>query len=139
MNAVTRKWLLVALLAASACMRTLPDQDLRIRNAVAIAKMTPADLWQDFQKDAAAAHRQYWGKAVEISGKVTSADGPEAPAPAIFFAQADTRGVRARLLIDDAPEILKVAIAGQRVRLKCYCEGLQSDLILKSCVLTQLR
>ena len=50
-------------------MRTLPDQDLRIRNAVAVAKMTAADLWQDYQKDAKAADKQYWGKAVEVSGK----------------------------------------------------------------------
>jgi hypothetical protein len=139
MSAVMRRCFVLVLLAAAACMRTLPDQDLRIRNAVAVAKMSPADLWQDFQKDAAAAHRQYWGKAIEISGKATSADAPDAAAPAVFFAQAETRGVRARLLIDDAPEILKVASSGQRITLKCFCEGLHTDLILKSCVLTQVR
>ena len=120
-------------------MRTLPDQDLRIRNAVAVAKMTAADLWQDFQRDATAAKRQYWGKAVEVSGKVTSADEPGAAKAAVFFAQADTRGVRARLLDDDAAAILKVASAGQRVTLKCFCEGLETDLVLKSCVLIELR
>lgn len=120
-------------------MRTLPDQDLRIRNAFAVAKMTAADLWQDYQKDAKAADKQYWGKAVEVSGKVTSADAPDAPKPAVFFAQAETRGVRARLLDEDAAAILKVAVAGQRVTLKCFCDRLEGDLMLKSCVLMQLK
>jgi putative nucleic acid binding protein len=119
----------------TACVDRLPDQDLRIRSAVPVAKMTAADLWQDYQRDRAASDRKYWGKPVEISGNVTAADGSAAAAPALFFAQTEQRGVRARLLDEDAPAILKVATAGQRVTLHCFCEGLQTDLILKSCIL----
>lgn len=139
MNAVTRTCLAFGLLLTAACMRTLPDQDLRIRNAVAAAKMTAADLWQDYQKDAKAADKQYWGKALEVSGKVTSADALDTASPAVFFAQAETRGVRARLLDEDAAAILKVAVTGQRVTLKCFCDRLEGDLILKSCVLMPLK
>jgi hypothetical protein len=124
-----------ASLLAATCVNRLPDQDLRIRSAVPIAKMTAADLWQDYQRDRAGADGKYWGKPLEISGNVTAADPAGAGSPAIFFAQADQRGVRARLLDEDAPAILKVATAGQRVTLHCFCEGLQTDVILKSCIL----
>ena len=119
----------------SACVNRLPDQDLRIRSAVPVAKMTAADLWQDYQRDRTGSDRKYWGKPLEISGNVTAADSPEAAAPALFFAQADQRGVRARLLDEDAAAIVKVATTGQRVTLHCFCEGLQTDVILKSCIL----
>jgi hypothetical protein len=127
--------LVFASLLATACMNRLPDQDLRIRSAVPIAKMTAADLWQDYQRDRAAADGKYWGKPLEISGNVTAADAAGAASPALFFAQADQRGVRARLLDEDAAAILKVATAGQRITLHCFCEGLQTDVILKSCIL----
>ena len=97
--------------------------------------MTAADLWQDYQRDRAGADGKYWGKPLEISGNVTAADSPGAASPALFFAQADQRGVRARLLDEDAAAILKVAAAGQRITLHCFCEGLQTDVILKSCIL----
>ena len=127
--------LLASSLSWSACVNRLPDQDLRIRSAVPVAKMTAANLWQDYQNDRAASDRKYWGKPLEISGNVTAVDSPGAAAPALFFAQADQRGVRARLLDEDAAAILKVATSGQRVTLHCFCEGLQADVILKSCIL----
>ena len=43
--------------------------------------------------------------------------------------------MRANLLGDDATAILKVAGVGHRVSLRCFCDGLKGDVILKSCVL----
>ena len=120
-------------LAWAACVNRLPDQDLRIRSAAPAAKLSVADLWQDYQRDRAGADGKFWGKAVEVSGNVTAED--DSAAPALFFAQADQRGVRARLLDEDAAAILKNASVGQRVTLLCFCEGLQTDVILKSCIL----
>lgn len=121
-------------LALAGCVNRLPDHDLRIRSATPVAKMSAADLWQDYQRNRGEADGKYWGKAVEISGKVTAADSP-AGAPALVFAQAEQHGVRAKLLDEDAAAILKVATVGQRVTLRCFCEGLATDVILKSCVL----
>jgi hypothetical protein len=116
-------------------MTELPDQDLRIRQTVAIAKMSPADLWRDYQDNRDAANTRYWGKALEISGKVTGTDHPPGRPSAVLFAQNDKAAVRANLLDDDAAAILKVATVGQRVTLRCFCDGLKGDVILKSCVL----
>jgi hypothetical protein len=116
-------------------MTQLPDQDLRIREAVPVAKMPPADLWRDFQDNRDAAHARYWGKAVDISGKVTGVEQPVGASPAVLFAQSEKAVVRANLLDDDAAAILKVATVGQRVTLRCFCDGLKGDVILKSCVL----
>jgi len=123
-----------ALFTAPACVDSLPDQDRRILAAVPVAKMSPDDLWKDFQSDKEKATRTYFGKAVVITGKVTSADTTNPAAPFVLFAQSDTTGVRAYLLDDQAAGILKSAAAGERLGLKCFCEGLDGYLILKSCV-----
>ena len=125
---------LVATAVASACTDSLPAQDRRIRGEVAIAKMSADDLWKDFQQDAAAARGRYHGKAVEISGKPTRADGHDDTGAYLVFAQSGEFGVRANLLDDDAAEIVKAAGEGQRITLKCYCDGLNGHVILKSCV-----
>ena len=125
----------VALASLTSCVNRLPDQDLRIRTATPVAKMSAADLWQDYQTDARGADGRYWGRAVEISGPLSSSDVSNPAAPALLFAQAGGRGVRARLLDEDAPAILKAVVVGQRVRLVCFCEGFAGDVILKSCIL----
>ena len=125
----------VALVFMTSCVNRLPDQDLRIRTAAPVAKMSAADLWQDYQNDARGADGRYWGRAVEISGPLTASDVSDPAAPSLLFTQASGRGVRARLLDEDAPAILKAAVVGQRVRLVCFCEGLSGDVILKSCIL----
>jgi hypothetical protein len=115
------------------CTDRLPDQDLRIMSTPAAAKM-PADvLWKAFKANPSAAARQYFGKAVEISGTVTSV-GSDVPGQRyVLFGQDDKNGVRANLLDDHAREILAGVAVQNRVTLRCFCEGLQSDLILKSC------
>ncbi len=118
-------------------MTQLPDQDLRIRQTTAVAKMSASDLWRDYQENRDAANTKYWGKAVEISGKVTGIEQPPGAGSAVLFTQAEKEklGIRAKLLDDDAAAILKVATAGARVTLRCFCDGLKGDVILKSCVL----
>ncbi len=119
-----------------ACVKHLPDQDLRILTAVPAAKLSTDDLWKDFQKDPAAARRQYFGKAVDVSGRVISIAPDAAKIPVIAFSQADQHGVRARLLDERAAETAKGATAGARVTLRCFCEGLneEQDVVLKSCI-----
>lgn len=128
--------LVCVLMLATACVEHLPDQDLRILTAVPAAKLSVADLWQDFQRDPAAATSPYFGKAVDISGKITSVESSPAKAPHVFFGQAGERGIRAYLLEDQTAQIVKNAIVGERFTLRCFCEGLdeQRDVVLKSCI-----
>jgi hypothetical protein len=133
------KALVLALAAAaiSGCVNTLPDQDLRIRETTIVAKMPAEFLWKEYQADARDADRRYWGKAIEISGKPSAADSQDTGGPSkgyLLFLQSEKLGVRANLLDDDAAEILKEAASGQRVRLKCFCAGLDGHVVLKSCV-----
>ena len=119
-----------------ACAQHLPDQDLRILQASPSAKLTPDDLWKDFQTDRRAAAARYHGKAVDISGKLSSVT-VEPPRAAIMFLQkgaGEHVGVEARLLDDRIAETTKDTAAGQRITLRCFVEGLETNLVLKSCI-----
>jgi len=122
----------IALIGAG-CADTLPDQDLRIVDAVAVAKLPTDDLWREYQEDAAGADDRYWGKALEVSGTVARVER-EPTDPYVLFGPADPFGVRANLLDDSAAEILEAAREGERLRLKCFCGGLDGHVILTSCV-----
>jgi hypothetical protein len=120
-------------IAAAGCADTLPDQDLRITVAVPVAKLPAEDLWKEYQADSEAADAAYWGKAIEVSGTVTHLDAEPAERY-ILLGQSDQFGVRANLLDDTADEILAATKEGDRLRLKCFCAGLDGHVILKSCV-----
>jgi hypothetical protein len=127
---------LAVVVLIAACVQHLPDQDLRITTTAPAAKLPADELWKDFQKDAAAARRQYFGKAVDVSGTVAAIQPDGKQVPVVFFSQPDLHGVRARLLDERATETMKALAVGSRTTLRCFCEGLtsQQDLLLKSCI-----
>lgn len=122
------------LILSSACVDRLPDQDLRITTAVPAAKLSSDLLWQEFEKDPSGSAKRYFGKAIDLTGKITSLEASGSTGPFIFFAQSEKGGVRASLLADRAAETLKDLQPGAKVNLKCFCEGLKTDVILKSCI-----
>jgi hypothetical protein len=129
-----RRRSLLVVLSLAACVSRLPDQDRRILTAAPAARLSADLLWKDFQANAAAARRQYWGKAVVVTGTVTTI-GPDAPTNRfIAFGQDDAHAIRAGLLDDEAAAIVNTTAAGKRITLKCFVEGLDGDLLLKSCV-----
>jgi hypothetical protein len=138
---VRLRLLTVAALVALAvgCADQLPDQDLRILSATPSAKLSTDDIWKDFQADPAAARSRYFGKAVDISGRIVSIEADPSKQPHVFFGRAGEPGVRARLLDDQAAETAKAAVVGSRITLRCFCEGLddQHDVLLKSCIRPQ--
>ena len=121
-------------LTSAACVNRLPDQDLRIVGAAPDAKLSVELLWKEFQSNPAAARSRYFGKVVEITGSATRV-GDDVPTDRyVLFAQSGELGVRANLLDEQAAEILAKTKEDPRVTLKCYCEGIDGNLILKSCV-----
>ena len=121
-------------LVVSACERTLPEQDRRITVTAAVAKIPAEDLWKEYRDNAKAADRKYWGNAIEVSGKVSTVLGdPAKPVAVRFFVEHDN-GIEAFVLDDQAADVLKTASVGQRLRLKCFCAGLNEDVILRSCI-----
>jgi hypothetical protein len=122
-----------ALILATSCARTLPDQDRRIVSVAPDAKLSVDMLWKDFQSGTAHATRRYHGRALIISGVVTSVQANATPA-SLFFALVPDHGIMANLLDDQAAAIAKAATPGQRMTLKCFCEGFDANVILKSCV-----
>ena len=131
-----RTILLLLPLVLATCADHLPDQDLRILTAQPSAKLSASDLWKDFQTDAGGARSRYFGKAIDVSDRPTSIESDGPGGPRMLFGQSGERGVVARLLEDRAPEILKDAKVGDRLTLRCFCEGFdeQKDVVLKSCV-----
>src|SRR5215475_6651987 len=75
------------------CVDSLPDQDRRILDAHPSAKLSTTQLWKTYAADAKAADKQYWGKVVEVTGKVWSVH-PDAPA-SVMFVEQDPHGVQA--------------------------------------------
>lgn len=125
----------------TACANTLPAEDRRITLATPVAKLSAADLWQDYQTDAAAANRRYFADAIEVTGKVTSIEsstggGASATPAFVMFGQTEAFGVRAILLGDQAADILKTARVGERLTLRCFVEGkiLDGHVALRSCI-----
>lgn len=121
-------------MVVSACTDRLPDQDLRIVDAVPVERLSAAVLWQDFNADREQAERIYKGKAVVVNGSVTRA-GAGAPGDRyVYFGQSEVAGVHASLLDEQAESILASVKESPRITLKCFCEGMASDVVLKSCV-----
>ena len=128
-----RATVVLAMVVVAACAKTLPDQDRRILSASPDVKMSADMLWKDFQANAGDAAAKYHGRVIVVSGAVTSVN-PDAANPSIVFGQSGDRGVVARLLDDQSAAILKGSTAGERLTLKCFCEGIDGSVILKSCI-----
>lgn len=126
----------VCLVLASACVDRLPAEDRRITIVQPLAKLSAADLWNDYQKDNAAANRRYFGEAVDVSGKVTGIDQSARGGAVVMFGQTEALGIRAILLGDQEAEILKAAKVNERLTLRCFVEGriLEGHVGLRSCI-----
>jgi len=121
-------------LGPAACVDHLPDQDLRILAAPPTARLSADILWKDYQTDRKKADGMYFGKAIVVVGTITQS-GSDAPTDRfVLFGQNDKFGVRANLLEEQAGGILANIPADKRLTLKCFCEGLDGHVILKSCV-----
>jgi len=131
-----RRWLVCLTVAGAACVSNLPEQDLRILTAQPYAKLSTSDLWKDFQTDAAAATKKYFGKAIDVSDKPTVIETEASKGQHFFFGQTPDHGVRARLLDEKAAETLKDVKVGTRLTIRCFCEGMDAkgDVVLKSCI-----
>lgn len=119
---------------AIACTDRLPAQDLRILETAPVERLSAALLWQDFQSVREQAERNYNGRAIVVTGDVTRAGTEDTGDAYVYFAQTESAGVYAVLLADQAPAILAAIQENPRVRLKCFCEGLSANVVLKSCV-----
>jgi hypothetical protein len=119
---------------AGACTDRLPDQDLRIIDAQPVERLSVALLWQDFQTVPEQAARTYNGKSVVVLGEVTGSGSAASGEAHVFFAQTPTAGVYAGLLAEQASSVLAGIAENPRVRLKCFCEGFETNVVLKSCI-----
>jgi hypothetical protein len=123
-----------ATLLAAACTDRLPEQDLRIFETPPVERLSAALLWQDFQTVREQAERNYNGRAIVVIGEVTRAGTEDTGEAYVYFGQTESAGVYARLLAEQASAILAGVQDNPRVRLKCFCEGFETNVVLKSCV-----
>jgi len=119
---------------SAACVDRLPSQDRRILDAVPAAKLSVEDLSRDYQQDRKAADKRYWGKAIEVSGVVSSTRDEALGAALIFADKTGAPIVEANLLEDGAKRLLASTADSRRVTLRCYCNGLAGRVVLKSCI-----
>jgi hypothetical protein len=126
---------MLALLGA-ACAEHLPDQDLRILDTAPSAKTSPEALWKEFDADKRGSGRKYHGKAIDITGKISSIVQDVTGSRILFNVQPPpaTAAVEARLLADHAAATLAGLTVLRRLTLRCFVEGMDKNVILKSCV-----
>ena len=127
--------ILVTVATAAGCVDRLPDQDLRILSATAVAKMPVDALASDYRADRAAADRQYWSKPIEVSGEVSNTRETATGPVLVFVDKMGSEIVEATLLDEQSKAVLEAVGKSKRIRLKCYCDGLATTVRLKSCVL----
>jgi hypothetical protein len=115
-----------------ACGPAVSDHDNRIFVTPASLKLSAAELSAAYSSDAGAADRRYRGRVLEVSGVIGKLD----PGAASLTLAGAEKGpaVEASLHEDVAAEMVKKLADGQRVTIKCFCEGLNQDVRLKSCV-----
>jgi hypothetical protein len=115
-----------------ACGPAVSDHDNRIFATPASIKLSAADLSAAYLAGIGAADSKYRGHVLEVSGVVEKSP----PGGGKVMLRGAERGpfVEASLHEDIAGELLKTMPEGQRVMLKCFCEGLNQTVRLKSCV-----
>jgi len=96
----------------------------------ASSKLSATELAAGYAADRATTDDLYRGKVLEVSGTIASVDQAS---NTIVMAGSD-QAVWASLHEDVAADVLKAAAQGQRITLKCFCEGLETQVHLKSCV-----
>ena len=94
------------------------------------------ELWKEFNRTAKDSQTNFFGTAIELSGKVVAVKPDEAKNQVVYFSNPADPGLRARLLDETAAEVVKNATPGTRVMLRCFCEGLtpENNVLLKSCI-----
>lgn len=125
----------LALVLTAACADTLPEHDNRIFSAVPVAKLSAVDLVRAFDADASAARERFVGRAVEVSGLVRDLSAePESAGAFLLSAGEGARHVRVWLHEDRAAAVRPTLANGNRITLRCFCEGVTDHVQLKSCV-----
>lgn len=127
--------IVIAATCAAACAQTLPEHDNRIFTASPVAKLSAVDLAQAFTTDPDAARRRFVGEAIEVSGvvRVLPEDVAQTRRFQLHAGESDPQ-VQVSLHEDRAEAIVKSLSPGQRLTLRCFCEGLSTHVQLKSCV-----
>jgi hypothetical protein len=122
----------IALTLSVACGPAVSDHDNRIFATPASIKLSAVDLSAAYSSAIGAADGKYRGHVLEVSGVVDKAP----PGGGKVMLKGAEKGplVEASLHEDIAGELLKTMADGQRVMLKCFCEGLNQTVRLKSCV-----
>lgn len=123
----------VSLSLTAACSPSVSDHDNRIFVTPAFVKLSAVDLSSAYQSDAGGADSRYRGRVLEVSGTVR---GLAAGTPVFLLAGSEGGpSVEVSLHDDVSAQVLKTVADGQRITMKCFCEGLDQHVRLKSCVM----
>lgn len=113
-----------------ACAPSVSDHDNRIFALPASAKLSATDLSASYVINSSASDELYRGRVLEVSGTI----GSVVEEARMFIMAGPEPVVWVSLHEDAAAEILRTATKGQRITLKCFCEGLDEQVHLKSCI-----
>ena len=122
-----------------ACARTVSNHDDRVLTTPPAAKMAAVDLAAAYEKDASGSNSQFWGRVVEVTDPIALIVKADPMQPYIIFKTPGPLGIEAHLHDDRAAAVVENLVEGERITLKCLCEGVKTEsmktvVVLKSCV-----
>ena len=117
--------------AVGACAASVSDHDNRIFSLPASVKLSASNLSEAYATDRSSADDRYLGRVLEVSGVVR---GRGADGRTVTLAGTEAGPpIDATMHEDVAESLLATVIGGQRLTVKCFCEGLDQTVRLKSC------
>lgn len=107
------------------------------RHQAALAEISAVDLVKAYQKDEAAANRQYVDRLIIVSGKVSGAQVDADGHATVFIGTGDPLASVTCSFYNDEAKAVKEMPSGSPVRIKGICTGLLTDVILNRCSLAK--
>lgn len=107
------------------------------RQQAALAEISAIELVKAYQKDEAAANRQYVDRLIIVSGKVSGTQVDAEGHATVFIDTGDPLAAVTCSFYNDEVEAVKKIAAGSPVRIKGMCTGMLTDVVLNKCSLVK--
>jgi len=109
---------------------------MSVENKAADFQLTAAELFQSFESNEQQATKTYSGKIIELAGEVMEIEKDQNDAYVFIIDGGD--GFNAVMCtMDGSVDALSKVKAGDRIRVRGLCSGMNIDVVMNKCVLIE--